>query len=126
MAELLPPVPSRRLAVSYSLIRQRNETWARRTLTSGRPPLLLSTCRFSHQAFPAPKVLTGAGLAGVVAAAREGRITFRYIQICELNSVAGKVAQVLTLAFSLVVTGYARLTPVLMVPIMTIGDLLGM
>lgn len=71
-------------------------------------------------------VLTKPGLEGVVAAVREGRITFQRILTYTLNSVTKKTVQVLFLAAGLIMTGHAILTPMLMVLIMIIGDFLGM
>jgi H+-transporting ATPase len=71
-------------------------------------------------------VLTEPGLAGIVAAVREGRITFQRILSYTLNSITKKIVQVLVLAIGLVMTGHAILTPLLMVLIMVTGDFLGM
>jgi H+-transporting ATPase len=71
-------------------------------------------------------VLTTPGLSGIVAAVREGRITFQRILTYTLNSVTKKVVQILFLAFGLVMTGHAILTPALMVVVMITGDFLGM
>jgi H+-transporting ATPase len=71
-------------------------------------------------------VLTAPGLAGIVAAVREGRITFQRILTYTLNSVTKKVVQVLLLGVGLLVTGHAILTPALMVVVMLTGDFLGM
>jgi H+-transporting ATPase len=71
-------------------------------------------------------VLTTPGLAGVMAAVREGRITFQRIQTYTLNSITSKVVQVMLLTLGLVVTGHALLTPLLMVLIMITGDCLSM
>src|SRR3984885_4384818 len=71
-------------------------------------------------------VLTKPGLEGVVAAVKEGRVTFQRILTYTLNSVTKKIVQVLFLAAGLVMTGHAILTPMLMVIIMLTGDLLGM
>src|ERR1035437_3248561 len=71
-------------------------------------------------------VLTEAGLGGIVAAVKEGRITFQRILTYTLNSVTKKIVQVLFLAVGLVMTGHAILTPMLMVIIMLTGGLLGM
>ena len=71
-------------------------------------------------------VLTKPGLEGVVAAVKEGRITFQRILTYTLNSVTKKVVQVLFLATGLIMTGHAILTPMLMVIIMITGDFLGM
>jgi H+-transporting ATPase len=71
-------------------------------------------------------VLTEPGLGGIVASVKEGRVTFQRILTYTLNSVTKKVVQVLLLAFGLVITGHAILTPMLMVIIMITGDFLGM
>jgi H+-transporting ATPase len=71
-------------------------------------------------------VLTKPGLEGVVAAVKEGRITFQRILTYTLNSVTKKIVQVLFLAVGLIMTGQAILTPMLMVIIMITGDFLGM
>jgi len=71
-------------------------------------------------------VLTEAGLGGIVAAVKEGRITFQRILTYALNSVMKKVLQVLLLAVGLVMTGHAVLTPMLMVIVMITGDFLSM
>jgi H+-transporting ATPase len=71
-------------------------------------------------------VLTAPGLGGIVAAVKEGRITFQRILSYTLNSITKKIVQVLFLAVGLVMTGHAILTPLLMVLIMITGDFLGM
>jgi H+-transporting ATPase len=71
-------------------------------------------------------VLTESGLGGIVAAVKEGRITFQRILTYTLNSVLKKIAQVLLLAIGLVITGHAVLTPMLMVIVMITGDFLAM
>jgi len=71
-------------------------------------------------------VLTKPGLEGVVAAVKEGRITFQRILTYTLNSVTKKIVQVLFIAAGLILTGHAILTPMLMVIIMITGDFLGM
>jgi H+-transporting ATPase len=71
-------------------------------------------------------VLTKPGLEGVVAAIKEGRITFQRILTYTINSVTKKIVQVLFLAVGLIITGQAILTPMLMVLIMITGDFLGM
>jgi H+-transporting ATPase len=71
-------------------------------------------------------VLTDAGLAGIVAAVREGRITFQRIQTYTLNSIIKKIVTVLFLIAGLVMTGQAILTPLLMVIVMVAGDFLAM
>jgi H+-transporting ATPase len=71
-------------------------------------------------------VLTEPGLAGIVAAVREGRTTFQRILSYTLNSITKKTVQVLFLAIGLLMTGHAILTPLLMVLIMITGDFLGM
>jgi H+-transporting ATPase len=71
-------------------------------------------------------VLTKPGLEGVVAAVKEGRVTFQRILTYTLNSVTSKIAKVLFIAVGLIVTGHAILTPMLMVIILITGDFLGM
>lgn len=71
-------------------------------------------------------VLTEAGLGGIVAAVKQGRIIFQRILTYTLNSVIKKIAQVLLLAAGLVMTGHAVLTPLLMVIVMITGDFLAM
>lgn len=71
-------------------------------------------------------VLTEPGLTGIVAAVREGRITFQRILTYTLRSLINKVRQVLFLGLGLVITGHAVLTPMLMVLAMVTGDFLAM
>jgi len=71
-------------------------------------------------------VLINPGLAGIVAAVKEGRITFQRILTYTLNSLTKKVVQVLFLGVGLIMTGHAVLTPMLMIIVMMAGDLLGM
>ncbi len=71
-------------------------------------------------------VLTEPGLAGIVAAVKEGRVTFQRIQTYTLNSIIKKIVTVLFLAVGLVITGQAILTPLLMVLVMLAGDFLAM
>ena len=71
-------------------------------------------------------VLTQAGLAGIVAAVKEGRVTFQRIQTYTLNSIVKKMIAVLFLIVGLILTGQAVLTPLLMVIVMITGDFLGM
>ena len=71
-------------------------------------------------------VLTEPGLAGIVAAVKEGRVIFQRILTYTLNSITKKIVQVLFLAVGLIMTGHAILTPLLMVIIMITGDFLGM
>jgi H+-transporting ATPase len=71
-------------------------------------------------------VLTKPGLEGVVAAVKEGRVTFQRVLTYTLNSVTKKIVQVLFLTVGLIMTGHAILTPMLMVIIMITGDFLGM
>ena len=71
-------------------------------------------------------VLTEPGLAGIVAAVKEGRVIFQRILSYTLNSITKKTVQVLFLAVGLIMTGHAILTPLLMVLIMITGDFLGM
>ncbi|PRC91430.1 HAD-IC family P-type ATPase [Solimicrobium silvestre] len=71
-------------------------------------------------------VLTDTGLAGVVAAVKEGRIIFQRILTYTLNSIVKKIVTVLFLILGLIMTGHAILTPLLMVIIMIAGDFLAM
>ena len=71
-------------------------------------------------------VLTSPGLIGVVAAVKEGRITFQRILTYTLNSLTKKIVQVSLLGIGLIMTGHAILTPMLMIIVMMVGDLLGM
>ena len=71
-------------------------------------------------------VLTRPGLVGIVAAVKEGRVTFQRILTYTLNTIIKKIVTVLFLAVGLVMTGHAILTPMLMVIIMVTGDFLTM
>ena len=71
-------------------------------------------------------VLTQAGLGGIVAAVKEGRVTFQRILTYTLNSVLKKILQVMLLVVGLLITGHAVLTPMLMVIVMITGDFLAM
>ena len=71
-------------------------------------------------------VLTQPGLVGIVAAVKEGRVTFQRILTYTLNAIIKKIVTVLFLAIGLVMTGQAILTPMLMVIIMVTGDFLTM
>jgi H+-transporting ATPase len=71
-------------------------------------------------------VLTEPGLAGIVAAVKEGRITFQRILTYTLNSIIKKIVTVLFLVVGLIMTGHAILTPLLMVIVMVAGDFLAM
>jgi H+-transporting ATPase len=71
-------------------------------------------------------VLTTSGLAGIVAAVREGRLTYQRILTYTLNSLTKKITNVVFITIGLVITGHAILTPMLMVIIMITGDFLGM
>jgi H+-transporting ATPase len=71
-------------------------------------------------------VLTQPGLAGIVAAVTEGRVTFQRILTYTLRSVTRKIDQMLFLTVGLVMTGHAILTPLLMVILMSTGDFLAM
>ena len=71
-------------------------------------------------------VLTRAGLYGVVATVKQGRIIFQRILTYTLNSIIKKIVTVLFLAAGLLMTGHAILTPLLMVIIMVAGDFLAM
>ncbi len=71
-------------------------------------------------------VLTEPGLAGIVAAVKEGRVTFQRILTYTLNSIIKKIVTVLFLALGLIMTGHAILTPLLIVIVMITGDFLSM
>jgi H+-transporting ATPase len=71
-------------------------------------------------------VLTEPGLVGIVAAVKEGRITFQRILTYTLNAIIKKVVTVLFLVVGLLMTGEAILTPMLMVIVMITGDFLSM
>ncbi len=71
-------------------------------------------------------VLIEPGLAGIVAAVREGRVTFQRILTYTLNSITKKIVTVLLLVVGLVMTGHAVLTPLLMVILLIAGDFLAM
>ncbi len=71
-------------------------------------------------------VLTEPGLAGIVAAVKEGRIIFQRILTYTLNSIIKKIVTVLFLVLGLIMTGHAILTPLLMVIVMVAGDFLAM
>lgn len=71
-------------------------------------------------------VLTEPGLGGIVAAVKEGRITFERILTYTLNSITKKIVTVLFLIVGLLMTGHAILTPLLMVIVMVAGDFLAM
>ncbi|HUY02212.1 MAG TPA: HAD-IC family P-type ATPase [Rhodocyclaceae bacterium] len=71
-------------------------------------------------------VLTEPGLAGIVAAVKEGRITFQRILTYTLNAIVKKIVTVLFLIAGLIMTGHAILTPLLMVIVMITGDFLSM
>jgi H+-transporting ATPase len=71
-------------------------------------------------------VLTEPGLVGIVAAVKEGRVTFERILTYTLNSITKKIVTVLFLIVGLLMTGHAILTPLLMVIVMVAGDFLAM
>ena len=71
-------------------------------------------------------VLTEPGLGGIVAAIREGRITFQRILTYTLRSIVHKTRQVLFLGIGLIMTHHAILTPMLVVISMMTGDFLAM
>jgi H+-transporting ATPase len=71
-------------------------------------------------------VLTKPGLGGIIASIKKGRVTFQRIQTYALNSIINKIVTVLFLAFGLIMTRHAILTPMLMVILMVNGDFLAM
>lgn len=71
-------------------------------------------------------VLTEPGLAGIVAAVREGRIGFQRLLTYTFNMLVKKIEVVLFLATGLALTGNAILTPALMVFLFLTNDILSM
>ena len=71
-------------------------------------------------------VLTEPGLNGIVGAVTEGRVAFQRILTYTLRSILNKVRQVSYLAFGLLITDHAILTPMLVVISMVTGDFLAM
>ncbi len=71
-------------------------------------------------------VLTTPGLAGVADAIDEGRRAFRRVQTYTLNSIIKKVATVLFIAAGFTMTGQPILTPLQMIVLLVVGDLLSM
>ncbi len=71
-------------------------------------------------------VLTKPGLVGIVAAVKEGRMTFQRIPTYTLNSIIRKIVTVLFLVFGLLMTGHAILSALLMLIVMITGDFLSM
>lgn len=71
-------------------------------------------------------VLTEPGLGGIVAAIREGRITYQRILTYTLRSLTRKIDQMLFLTVGLVMTKGPLLTPSVMVLLMVTGDFLAM
>jgi H+-transporting ATPase len=71
-------------------------------------------------------VLTEPGLVGIVAAVKEGRVSFQRIQTYTLNSITKKLVTVLFLIVGLIMTRQAILTPLLMVILLIAGDFLAM
>ena len=74
----------------------------------------------------AAMVLTEPGLAGIVFAVREGRSGFRRLLSYTLNMMTKKIEIVLFLAFGLVLTGQAVMTPVMIVLMLVGNDVLAM
>ncbi len=74
----------------------------------------------------AAMVLTEPGLAGVVAAVREGRVGFQRMLAFVVNMLVKKTEIVLFLAIGLALTGHGVLTPALMVLLFVTNDFLAM
>ena len=74
----------------------------------------------------ASMVLTEPGLAGIVFAAREGRVAFQRLLTYTFNMLTKKIEIVLFLAIGLLLTGHAVMTPVLMVLMLVTNDFLAM
>jgi magnesium-transporting ATPase (P-type) len=68
----------------------------------------------------------GTWARGIVAAVKEGRMTFQRILTYTLRSMTRKINQMLFLTVGLIMTGHAILTPMLMFILMTTGDFLAM
>jgi H+-transporting ATPase len=71
-------------------------------------------------------VLTEPGLVGIVHVVREGRMSFQRLLNYTLNMLTKKIEIVLFLTVGLVMTGYAVLTPVMVVLMLVINDFMGM
>ena len=71
-------------------------------------------------------VMTEPGLAGIVAAVREGRDGFQRLLTYTFNMLTKKIEIVLFLAIGLGLTGHAVMTPVLMVLMLLTNDFLSM
>jgi len=71
-------------------------------------------------------VLTEAGLGGIVASVKQGRIIFQRILTYILKSVTHKFVGALFLLAGILMTGHAVLTPLLLVISMITGDFLSM
>ena len=71
-------------------------------------------------------VLTEAGLGGIVASVKEGRVIFQRILTYILKSVTHKFLGALFLLAGILMTGHAVLTPLLLVIAMITGDFLSM
>ncbi len=71
-------------------------------------------------------VLTEAGLGGIVASVKEGRIIFQRILTYILKSVTHKFVGALFLLVGIFITGHAVLNPLLLVISMITGDFLSM
>lgn len=71
-------------------------------------------------------VLTEPGLGGIMSAIEEGRRAFQRVQTYALNSIIKKVATVLFIAAGFMMTGQAILSPLLMIALLVVGDLLSM
>ena len=71
-------------------------------------------------------VLTEPGLAGIVAAVREGRVGFQRLLTYSFNMLVKKMEIVLFLAAGLLLTGHPVMTPVLMVLMLMTNDFLAM
>ena len=71
-------------------------------------------------------VLTEPGLGGILSAIEEGRRAFQRVQTYALNSIIKKVTTVLFIAAGFMMTGRAILSPLLMIVLLVVGDLLSM
>jgi H+-transporting ATPase len=85
-----------------------------------------STCKSKSAPSANASIKRTSGLAGIVAAVNEGRMTFQRILTYTLNSMIKKIAMALFLVVGLVMTGHAVLTPMLLVILMVVGDFIAM
>jgi len=71
-------------------------------------------------------VLTKPGLEGILSAVKQGRIIYQRVLIYAINSITKKIVLGMLIAVGLFMTGHGILSPLLMAPIVIVGDFLGM